>query len=80
MALGKPVIAILKGEGAGIINESKCGFVEEKNDYINLVKIINRVKVLSNEELKLLGQNGKEYYFKNFSREKRKKQLLNLFK
>ena len=80
MALGKPVIALLKGEGAGIINESKCGFVEEKNDYINLAKIINRVKVLSNEELKLLGQNGKEYYFKNFSREKRKKQLLNLFK
>ena len=35
---------------------------------------------LVGEELKLLGQNGKEYYFKNFAREKRKKQLINLFK
>ena len=38
MALGKPIIGVLSGEGASIIKKSNCGLVEEDYDYIKLAK------------------------------------------
>ena len=35
MALGKPIIGVLSGEGANIIKESDCGIVEENYNYKN---------------------------------------------
>ena len=34
MALGKPIIGVLKGEGATIIKDSRCGMVEENYNYV----------------------------------------------
>ena len=80
MALSKPVIGVISGEGAEIIKQSKCGFVEEKNNFKNLVELIKKVNTLSKKELETLGQNGNKYYNKHFSSNIRKKQILNLFK
>ena len=33
MALGRPIISVLNGEGASLIREAGCGFVEENYDY-----------------------------------------------
>ena len=38
MALGKPIIGVLSGEGANIIKESRSGLIEENYDYIELAK------------------------------------------
>ncbi len=80
MALQKPIIAVLKGDGAEIIKDSKCGFVEENNNYKNLAKMIQKMSKLSEEELDSFGKNGRTYYDKHFSIEKRKQQLYNLIK
>ena len=38
MALGKPIIGALNGEGARLIIESNCGLAVENYDYVELVK------------------------------------------
>ncbi len=78
MALGKPIIGVLKGEGADIIKESKCGIVESKYDYVELAKKIN--SFANNLEVyhNLLGNNGKSFYKKKYSSIKRKDEILKL--
>ena len=79
MAMGKPILGVLKGEGANVIKNSNCGFVEENANYHNLSKMIKKMISLNDNQLKNLGKNGRDFYETNFSREKRKNQLLKLF-
>ena len=79
MALEKPIIGVLKGDGAEIIKESKCGFVEESNNFKNLAKMIQEMYNMPKEDLDNLGKNGRTYYDNHFSIQKRKQQLFNLF-
>ena len=80
MAMQKPIIAVLKGDGAEIIKDSNCGFVEENYNYNNLAKMIQKMSNMSGEELDNLGKNGRSYYDNHFSIEKRKQQLYSLIK
>ena len=80
MALQKPIIAVLKGDGAEIIKDSNCGFVEEKYDYKNLANMIEKMSNMPEEELDNLAKNGRLYYDNHFSIEIRKQQLYNLIK
>ena len=78
MALGKPIIGALNGEGAKIIVESNCGVVEENYDYLELAKKINNFANISDFQLAALGKNGKTYYQKNFNSKLRMQQIQNL--
>ncbi len=80
MALGKPVIGFISGDGAEIIKKAKCGIYEENNDYIGLAKKIKIFYKKNQNELIQMGQNGKTFYFKNFSGTIRKNEILNLLK
>lgn len=78
MALGKPIIGVLDGEGAKLIVDSDCGIVEENYNYEELAKKINRFASKNSAELIKKGDNAKNYYFKHFSSLIRKKEILNL--
>lgn len=78
MALGKPIIGAIGGEGASIIKKSNCGLVEENYDYVNLAKKINLFADKTDLEFDKLGQNAKKYYQKNFSSHLRKQEILRL--
>ena len=78
MALGKPIIGMLNGEGANLIKEADCGIVEENYNYEELAKKINSFASKAKPELIKKGDNGKNYYFKHFSSLIRKKEILNL--
>ena len=78
MAIGKPVIANINGEGADLINDVKFGFVSNSGDYNGLIKIFDQIlKLPKNERLKI-GLNGKRFYQKNFKSELRKIELLKI--
>ena len=78
MAIGKPVIANINGEGADLINDVKFGFVANSGDYNGLIKIFDQIlKLPKNESLKI-GLNGKRFYQKNFKSELRKIELLKI--
>ena len=78
MALGKPIIGVLEGEGAKLILDSDCGIVEENYNYEELAKKINSFASINSSELINKGENAKKYYFKHFSSLIRKKEILNL--
>ncbi|WP_297712626.1 glycosyltransferase family 4 protein [Clostridium sp.] len=70
MASGKPILAAISGEGNRIIKDSKCGLVCEAEDYVKLYENVIKLFNMSKEERSTLGKNGKEYFNKNFTREK----------
>lgn len=78
MALAKPVIGVVEGEGNRIIVDSGCGIVENNNNLANLSKMILNLKKLPNEELIEMGVRGKLFYEKFFAQVKRKKQLIKI--
>ena len=68
LACGKPILSMLEGEGAKIIEESSAGVNCKPGDYKSLAR--NAIK-FKNEKTKLLGlgNNAKSYYLENFNRE-----------
>lgn len=69
LACGKPIITSLDGEGSKIIKEANAGFTSPSEDYDCLVANIKKFLTLSNEEQKILGQNGRAYFNIEFERE-----------
>lgn len=73
----KPIVGMINGEGANIINDARCGNVVNAGDSEALVKMIKKLSLLSNEQLVELGMNGFGYCNNHFN----KKSLLdNLYK
>ena len=69
LASGKPIIASLNGEGSRIIKEAKAGFVSNAEDAFALKESVKSFILLSLDERKILGENARKYFDKEFSRE-----------
>ena len=70
LAAGRPILAMIDGEGANIIEESKAGFVGPAGNSHALVQNIRNLIELSAKEQERLGDNGRQYARKHFEREK----------
>lgn len=70
MAAGKPILANLCGEGAEIVKDAKCGWSVPSNEYKTLAAKVREITNLGKKELTVLGQNARNYYEQNFTREK----------
>jgi glycosyltransferase involved in cell wall biosynthesis len=69
MASRKPVLAMINGEAATVIKESKCGLVTNSGNYIQLSK--NVLKMKNNiDDLDYYSQNSYKYYKENYSKQK----------
>lgn len=66
MSSGKPILAMLNGEGTDNINEADCGFTVPASAPDKLAEIIIKASKLDNEDLKIKGENGKRFYLENF--------------
>lgn len=75
MAFGKPIAAMINGEGSEVISKSNSGFTCSAGDYQGLAKNIIKAFEMPEKELAALGNNGYEYYKANFS----KKMLIDRF-
>jgi glycosyltransferase involved in cell wall biosynthesis len=80
MAQGKPILAVLNGDGGDLINEAKCGISVRVNDSRALRLAINKLYQMPKNELFEIGLRGKRYYDCIFLKEKRMNQLDLLFK
>lgn len=63
----KPILGMLNGEGAQIIDEAKCGFSVNAADSIGLAKKIIEMYKMSVEERLNIGNNGFSFYEDNFT-------------
>lgn len=75
MASGKPVLAMISGEGANLIKESSGGLVADSGDFKKLSNLVIELLELDREDLKKMGANNLSYYKENFSLKARKEQL-----
>lgn len=69
MTFGKPILAMLDGDGRKVLMEADGGLIAEQNVQ-SLVQSIKAMKSLSEAERKRLGINNLTYYSNNFSLEK----------
>ncbi|MBU3108862.1 glycosyltransferase family 4 protein [Clostridium gasigenes] len=75
MAAGKPILAAISGEGNKVIKESKGGLVTEAEDFKGLYNNTIALYNMNVNERNILGKCGKEYFCRNFTREKLLKKL-----
>ncbi|MDJ9034542.1 glycosyltransferase family 4 protein [Clostridium perfringens] len=75
MAAGKPIIAAISGEGSRTIKESKSGLVGEAEDYKALYENVIKLYDMNENERICIGNNGKEFFKENFTRDKLLNQL-----
>ena len=78
MALGKPILAVLSGEGASVIKQANCGYVNENNNFSEFSQIVLKMSKLSQEDLNKMGNNSLNYYNRNFKSSLRKKEFFKL--
>lgn len=79
MSAGKPLLAMINGEGRNVVADAKCGLSVPAGDSEALAQMILRMANMSYNELADMGMNGKEYCKENFSFEKNMKKLESLF-
>ena len=68
LAFGKPIIGMLNGIGAEVINNANCGYSSNAGDYKMLAKNVLKAYAAEALDLKEKGINGKRYYLNNFSK------------
>jgi len=70
MAVGRPIVAALNGEGARIVTEAGAGIAVPAGDSKELAAAVVRLFKMDVEERAAMGQNGRNYYLENFHQEK----------
>lgn len=78
MSQGKPVLAMINGDGADLINEAGCGLCVNAGDSKAFADSVKKLSQMSKAELKTFGINGNTYYKNIFTKEKRINQLNDL--
>jgi colanic acid biosynthesis glycosyl transferase WcaI len=69
LACGKPIIAMLDGEGARIITEANAGIACSAEDAQALAQAVVQLSQMDRKELAAMGCNGRKYYEQHFDRE-----------
>lgn len=69
LACGIPIIACAAGETNGIINESNAGICSPPGSAEKLAQSIIEISSKTQEELRILGVNAREYYDNNFNKQ-----------
>ncbi|MBP1593331.1 MAG: glycosyltransferase WbuB [Bacteroidetes bacterium] len=68
MAAGKPVVAMLNGDAAQLVDEAKCGLASSAGNSNGLAHNILQLKEMNKDELASLGMNGRNFYKKYFDK------------
>lgn len=66
MAVGRPIIASMNGEGARLVLDADAGIAVPAEDSEALADAILNLYAMSVSDRDRLGQNGKSYYLKHF--------------
>jgi len=70
MAAGKPIVAVLNGEGAEVINDADCGWTLPAGNAEGFAKLAVELSRKDASELAAKGANAAKYYNEHFVKEK----------
>ena len=79
MSAGKPVLAMINGEGASIVEEASCGMSVPAGDSEALADAIYKMAAMDKNELVAMGTRGRSYCEKNFSFRDNMRKLVTMF-
>lgn len=68
LACARPILAMLDGEGARIVQESGAGLACAAGDAEGLASRVLELAAMPDAERRAMGQNGRQYYEMNFDR------------
>jgi glycosyltransferase involved in cell wall biosynthesis len=80
LAVGRPVIACLDGEGARVIQEAGAGLTCAAEDAVGLAEAILRMRAMPPGELQRMGEAGRWYYRQNFDPDALAQKLVGYFR
>lgn len=69
MLAGKPILTMLTGEGSRVVSEAESGLVADSGDANTLAANIQKMSVMSADELAKLGVNARNYADREFDRD-----------
>ena len=75
MSAGKPIVAVLDGEGAEVIKAADCGWTLSAGDAEGFARLAIELSQIDKTELKLKGDNAAKYYNEHYVKEKCLKKL-----
>ena len=80
LASGKPVLGMIGGEAARVIEESGAGLACASGDQQGLSRIVQQMAAMTHPQRVAMGQAGKRYYDDQFAKEKIFSNLEHLFR
>lgn len=80
MAIGKPILMAAKGDAANLVYKAKCGVIAEPENPVSLANAALKLKLMTKDELQIMGGNGKEYYSRELSMEAGVSKFTKVFK
>lgn len=66
MSAGKPIVAMINGEGRTLIADAECGYSVAAADAQSLAKLLKQMSLMEKVELMQIGENGLKYSLKYF--------------
>ena len=78
MSQGKPILAMINGDGAELVKEADCGIAVAAGDFKGLAEAVKKMATMDERNLCTFGKNGKRFYEENFRKALRIEQLENL--
>jgi glycosyltransferase involved in cell wall biosynthesis len=79
MSQGKPILAMLNGEGSDLITNAQCGLAVPANNTQALKTAVQELCNKDKAELEQIGINGKDFYEEHFQKKYRIEQLDGIF-
>lgn len=76
MAVGRPIVACLNGEGARLVEEAEAGVTVPAEDAVGLADAVLRLYRMPHETLEQFGVNARAYYRAHFDHEKLVSELI----
>lgn len=70
MAVGRPIIACLNGEGARLVVEAEAGIAVPAGDAQGLAEAVLSIYAMPQERQIQLGENGRRYYAEHFNHQR----------
>lgn len=76
MAVGRPIIACLNGEGSRLVGEADAGIAVAAGDSKGLAEAVLRLYEMPPEQRNRLGENGRRYFQDHFDHDKLMDELI----
>lgn len=70
LAAGRPILAMLDGEGAEVVHLAAAGYTVPAGDSVGLASAVGRLMAADSEERQVMGWNGQAYVSREFDRDR----------